>query len=697
MPKADLKRNIYFMDLNLVSQILRKTIRERGKVSLPLMGSLELADVPAGFVQNGSVMTPPSRKIVFNGFDVANDGVLEKEYADAAGITLEESKKEVADFVGAMKSGLIDSNEFEIKGFGKIFFGADFKYDFRADENFYLSPDSFGLDEIKVERNPDKESVEINEIASESEGTEDSKSEVEVDNAKLVGSSERENCQNDRIVDVGIPEHKPEFAKSRPAIDYDFGNSVADEKNIADTAENTEGEGSVEGTLDNMAEGPAGSSVADIYKVAPAAIAPAAKSVDDTMKGTIIVESSRDERDVNNEEVVKPQKKEAEILHFKKKDESSKTAEDTEQSERFTPSAGVLGGHSYVFGKPLQSEATEVVVLGDNGKYEVEHSAVEDNASKIEKEPGAKKSAVTGVAQSALGALEVDNKPQNVNDVEVNVVTNALSGGDKSDHGSKSDNEQLTPEQLALKKNIEAQQIAESEKRAEAKIWEAAQLAQQRKQAEEEARAEAARIEAEKKAAEELAARRRRGEIVDDIAVELGADGKPRAKVVKDIEGQDESAKETIAEIFTTVAEKEAHNSGAEVVGEKESSKDWNAVNVASETSDDFAAEEAKERENILNAEKLARENEEKAKAQAKAKEKAEAWAKKQREEEDRLRAERKARNMKILKYAKYFGYGVAAVLVLALIVYALREPLRPVLEHLLYNADELRVIHYNL
>jgi hypothetical protein len=39
----------------------------------------------------------------------------------------------------------------------------------------------------------------------------------------------------------------------------------------------------------------------------------------------------------------------------------------------------------------------------------------------------------------------------------------------------------------------------------------------------------------------------------------------------------------------------------------------------------------------------------------------------------------------------------VAAVVVLALIIYALREPLRPVLEHLLYNADELRVIHYNL
>jgi hypothetical protein len=41
----------------------------------------------------------------------------------------------------------------------------------------------------------------------------------------------------------------------------------------------------------------------------------------------------------------------------------------------------------------------------------------------------------------------------------------------------------------------------------------------------------------------------------------LALDGKPRAKVVKDIEGQDESAKESIAEIFTTVAEKEANAS----------------------------------------------------------------------------------------------------------------------------------------
>ncbi|MCI1719662.1 MAG: hypothetical protein LKM37_01325 [Bacteroidales bacterium] len=250
----------------------------------------------------------------------------------------------------------------------------------------------------------------------------------------------------------------------------------------------------------------------------------------------------------------------------------------------------------------------------------------------------------------------------------------------------------MSPEEIELKKRLEAQQIAESEKKAEQKLWQDAQKVQQQKEQEEAARAEAERIEKEKHAAEEIAERRRRGELIEDEKQEIGLDGKPRAKVVKDIEGQDESAKESIAEIFTTVAEKEANASKAKVVGEKEASKDWSAVKNSAAEGETESAEDAVEREK-KRAEELAKAEEEKAKAKAKA----DAWAKRQKEEEQQLQAERKLRNAKILKYLKYFGYGVAAVVVLALVVYALREPLKPVLEHLLYNADELRVIHYNL
>ena len=104
------------MNLNLVSQILKKIILERGKVSIPMMGSLEAEDVPAGFAQGGSIIIPPSRKIVFNSFDVSNDGLLESEYAAASGITLEESKKEVADFINSVKISLIDESDFLIPG-----------------------------------------------------------------------------------------------------------------------------------------------------------------------------------------------------------------------------------------------------------------------------------------------------------------------------------------------------------------------------------------------------------------------------------------------------------------------------------------------------------------------------------------------------------------------------------------------------
>ena len=225
------------------------------------------------------------------------------------------------------------------------------------------------------------------------------------------------------------------------------------------------------------------------------------------------------------------------------------------------------------------------------------------------------------------------------------------------------------------------------------------------KQKEEEARAEAERIESEKKKAEEIAARRRQGKFIEEDKTERGLDGQPRTKVVKDIEGQDESAKESIAEIFTTVAEKEANAAGAKVVGEKEAAKDWNTVKTAAVQEDEPAdkieshSDEALQKDEALqNIEvQKTQEAQEAEEMKAKSKAKAEAWAMWQKREEAKVRAERKLRNARILKYLKYFGYGVAAVVVLALIIFALREPLRPVLEHLLYNADELSVIQYKL
>jgi hypothetical protein len=252
------------------------------------------------------------------------------------------------------------------------------------------------------------------------------------------------------------------------------------------------------------------SSVADVYKIAPAAIAPAAKRVDDTIKGTVIVDSGHSDETAENVENDEPHsiKKEAEVLHFTKKQNPAESDNSAGRKDKFIPSAGVLGGHSYVFGKPLQSEATEVVVLGDNGKYEVEHKAVETEEEENEKKSGASKAGGVEDAQSAVGAIGLNAKAGDVNNVEVNVVTKS---GAASAEEAASD-EELSPEEIELKKRLEAQQIAESEKKAEQKLWQDAQKVQEQKEMEEAARAEAERIEKEKHAAEEIAERRRRGE-----------------------------------------------------------------------------------------------------------------------------------------------------------------------------------------
>ena len=640
------------MDLNLVSQILKRIILERGKVSLPMMGSLETEDVPAGFAKGGAIINPPHRKIVFNSFDLTNDGLLESEYAAATGVTLEDSKKEVAEFINSIKTGLIDGSNFLIPGLGKIIFGEDFKYSFAKEESLNLSPDSFGLDSFEIEKNNDN----VAEPAPETEQEQEEESQFA-----------KESCDQ---------------------IDYDYGGEEASELHI--DARRT-------------------SSVADVYKIAPVAIAPVVKNTDDTIKGTVIVDSGRTETQEAVAEDVRPVvKKNAEIFHFSKKqnpvDNKSGNADEIsgEKKEKFIPSVGVLGGHAYIFGKPLQSEATEVVVLGDNGKFEVEHAAIELEEIAAKRKSATAKTGGVEFAQSAVGAIGIKEQSENVSDVEINVVTRSLATGGIE---SPLEETKLSADEIALKKKLEAQEIAESEKKAEEKLWQDAQRVQMQKQKEEEARTEAERIESEKKKAEEIAARRRQGKIIEDDKLEHGFDGESRTKVVKDIEGQDESAKESIAEIFTTVAEKEANAGGAKVVGEKESAKDWNTAKTAAVQEDEPAdkieshSDEALQKDEALqNIEaQKAQEAQEAEEIKAKSKAKAEAWAMWQKREEAKLRAERKLRNARILKYVKYFGYGVAAVVVLALIIYALREPLRPVLEHLLYNADELSVIHYKL
>ncbi len=638
------------MDLNLVSQILKKIILERGKVSLPMMGSLETEDVPAGFAKGGSIITPPHRKIVFNSFELTNDGLLESEYAAASGITLEDSKKEVAEFINSIKTSLIDESDFLIPGLGKIIFGEDFRYGFDEEGSLNLSPDSFGLDSFEVEKNNDNVAEPVPETEQEEE---------------------------------------PRFAKeSRDHVDYDFGPEEDSELHI--DARKT-------------------SSVADVYKIAPVAMAPAVKNTDGTIKGTVIVDSGRTEnQETVAEEVHHAVKKNAEILHFSKRqnpvdNKSGNTDEMSgEKREKFIPSVGILGGHAYIFGKPLQSEATEVVVLGDNGKFEVEHAAIELEEIAAKRKSGTAKTGSVELAQSAIGAIGIKEQSENVSDVEVNVVTKALASDGIE---LPLEETKLSADEIELKKKLEAQEIAESEKKAEEKLWKDAQRVQMQKQKEEEARAEAERIESEKKKAEEIAARRRQGKFIEEDKTERGLDGQPRTKVVKDIEGQDESAKESIAEIFTTVAEKEANAAGAKVVGEKEAAKDWNTVKTAAVQEDEPAdkieshSDEALQKDEALqNIEvQKTQEAQEAEEMKAKSKAKAEAWAMWQKREEAKVRAERKLRNARILKYLKYFGYGVAAVVVLALIIFALREPLRPVLEHLLYNADELSVIQYKL
>lgn len=141
------------MNSSHFSNLLKQLLSEHNIVALPGMGYFEMKDIPSEIVNNGTAITPPGRKIVFESSSECADNLLVETYAKEAGLGVKEAEAEIAEFLKEFKKRLINKGEAEIPYFGSVCYGEAGSFIFKADPIFDVEADSYCLETVSLKMN----------------------------------------------------------------------------------------------------------------------------------------------------------------------------------------------------------------------------------------------------------------------------------------------------------------------------------------------------------------------------------------------------------------------------------------------------------------------------------------------------------------------------------------------------------------
>ena len=141
------------MNSSHFSNLLKQLLSEHNIVALPGMGYFEMKDIPSEIINNGTAITPPCRKIVFESSSECVNNLLAEAYANEKGIGVKEAEAEVIEFLKEFKKRLINKGEAEIPYFGSVCYGEAGSFVFKADPIFDVEADSYCLETISLKVN----------------------------------------------------------------------------------------------------------------------------------------------------------------------------------------------------------------------------------------------------------------------------------------------------------------------------------------------------------------------------------------------------------------------------------------------------------------------------------------------------------------------------------------------------------------
>ena len=142
------------MNSEFLSGLFRDIILREGELILPFMGSILLEDVPASFSEDGMVVTPPSKKLVFNNYNLSSNDILLNEYAKRREISRFAAKQALYKDLEELRTQAEKEGILTLEGFGTFRFTNREGYTVDPAPGFVISTDTFGLTAIDLNEQP---------------------------------------------------------------------------------------------------------------------------------------------------------------------------------------------------------------------------------------------------------------------------------------------------------------------------------------------------------------------------------------------------------------------------------------------------------------------------------------------------------------------------------------------------------------
>ena len=138
-----------FMDIDLLSKMVKELILDDDKVVLPGLGCFVAEIVPAYFSDKGYTINPPYRKLYFRARPDEGDALIDF-YAKSNDVSYEVAEKIIKDFIVELKSILLSKKVVVFPGLGRLRATKENNVFFIADEDLDIYPEGFGLKPVSL-------------------------------------------------------------------------------------------------------------------------------------------------------------------------------------------------------------------------------------------------------------------------------------------------------------------------------------------------------------------------------------------------------------------------------------------------------------------------------------------------------------------------------------------------------------------
>lgn len=223
------------MDEKLFASVLKDLLLDNDRVAVPGFGSFIASEKPAFFSEDGRKIFPPGRCLEFRFNETWNDGLMESRIAALSGISIQEAKKRISDFVFDLRKSLSEEKFYIIDSLGVLRQTNAGKIYFSGDRNMDIDPSSFALEALDISPKEEHFTETVSQSCSVTE-TEVEELPVEAEvpvlavdkNESVVDRDESVIDNEESVADTdSVSENREEAEVKKPG---DVGQSLSDGK-----------------------------------------------------------------------------------------------------------------------------------------------------------------------------------------------------------------------------------------------------------------------------------------------------------------------------------------------------------------------------------------------------------------------------------------------------------------------------------